>query len=74
LAWEPFGDDDDDMAARSSTSNSDASTSGSSGDSRSPCYIEHKVSKLDTLAGVAIKYGVEVRMHWYSSCVLFLFG
>ncbi len=73
LAWEPFGDDDD-MAARSSTSNSDASTSGSSGGSRSPCYIEHKVSKLDTLAGVAIKYGVEVRMNWYSSCVLFLFG
>lgn len=48
------------MAARSSTSNSDASTSGSSGSSRSPCYIEHKVSKLDTLAGIAIKYGVEV--------------
>jgi len=23
-------------------------------------YIEHHVSKLDTLAGVAIKYGVEV--------------
>ena len=23
-------------------------------------YIEHPVSKLDTLAGVAIKYGVEV--------------
>jgi hypothetical protein len=23
-------------------------------------YIEHQVSKLDTLAGVAIKYGVEV--------------
>ncbi|XP_042401243.1 lysM and putative peptidoglycan-binding domain-containing protein 2-like [Zingiber officinale] len=29
----------------------------------SPCalkYIEHHVSKLDTLAGVAIKYGVEI--------------
>ncbi|GKV21302.1 hypothetical protein SLEP1_g31295 [Rubroshorea leprosula] len=26
----------------------------------SPGFIEHKVSKLDTLAGVAIKYGVEV--------------
>lgn len=24
-------------------------------------YIEHQVSKFDTLAGVAIKYGVEVR-------------
>lgn len=23
-------------------------------------YIEHKVSKFDTLAGIAIKYGVEV--------------
>lgn len=23
-------------------------------------YIEHNVSKLDTLAGIAIKYGVEV--------------
>ena len=23
-------------------------------------YIEHQVSKMDTLAGVAIKYGVEV--------------
>jgi hypothetical protein len=23
-------------------------------------YIEHQVSKFDTLAGVAIKYGVEV--------------
>lgn len=24
-------------------------------------YIEHRVSKFDTLAGVAIKYGVEVK-------------
>lgn len=24
-------------------------------------YIEHRVSKMDTLAGVAIKYGVEVK-------------
>lgn len=24
-------------------------------------YIEHRVSRMDTLAGVAIKYGVEVR-------------
>ena len=23
-------------------------------------YIEHRVTKIDTLAGVAIKYGVEV--------------
>eukprot|EP01018_Ginkgo_biloba_P011723 Gb_26640 [translate_table: standard] len=32
----------------------------SSSSSTSNNYIEHKVSKLDTLAGVAIKYGVEV--------------
>ena len=41
------------MAERSPSRN-EASTSGSAG------YIEHTVSKLDTLAGVAIKYGVEV--------------
>jgi LysM repeat protein len=48
-----------DMAARLSPSSSidDAtSTSGSS----TIGYMEHTVSKLDTLAGVAIKYGVEV--------------
>lgn len=28
-----------------------------------PNHIEHRVSKLDTLAGVAIKYGVEVKLH-----------
>ena len=26
-------------------------------------YIEHPVSRFDTLAGIAIKYGVEVLMH-----------
>ena len=39
------------------------STPSSSSSSSSPAklgYIEHPVSKLDTLAGVAIKYGVEV--------------
>ncbi|KAG0559228.1 hypothetical protein KC19_10G088800 [Ceratodon purpureus] len=41
------------MADRAASS-SDASTSGSG------VWIEHTVSKLDTLAGVAIKYGVEV--------------
>lgn len=25
-----------------------------------PAYIQHPISKLDTLAGIAIKYGVEV--------------
>lgn len=39
------------------TSHSEASTSGSSG-----AYIEHTVTRLDTLAGVAIKYGVEVML------------
>ena len=28
-------------------------------------YIEHQVSKMDTLAGVAIKYGVEVMYSQY---------
>lgn len=31
-------------------------------------YIEHQVSKLDTLAGVAIKYGVEVLLLVYKFC------
>lgn len=35
---------------------SEASTSGS------VSYIDHTVTRLDTLAGVAIKYGVEVTM------------
>lgn len=35
-------------------SNGEASTSGSG------AYIEHTVTRLDTLAGVAIKYGIEV--------------
>lgn len=32
-------------------------------------YIEHQVSKMDTLAGVAIKYGVEV---FYSVSMLLI--
>ena len=32
----------------------------SNGSSSNKNYIEHQVSKRDTLAGVAIKYGVEV--------------
>lgn len=31
-----------------------------SGSSPERGYIEHRVSKFDTLAGIAIKYGVEV--------------
>lgn len=41
-----------DMADPSSR---EVSTSGTA------AYIEHTVSMLDTLAGIAIKYGVEVR-------------
>lgn len=37
------------------TATSPTSSNGGSG------FIEHPVSKLDTLAGVAIKYGVEVK-------------
>ncbi|XP_065880706.1 uncharacterized protein [Euphorbia lathyris] len=33
---------------------------GNGGGSNSKNYIKHQVSKMDTLAGVAIKYGVEV--------------
>ncbi|KAG0606631.1 hypothetical protein M758_9G156700 [Ceratodon purpureus] len=42
------------VVASSSSGDYEASTSGSVG------YIDHTVSRLDTLAGVAIKYGVEV--------------
>ncbi|CAM8918626.1 unnamed protein product [Rhodiola kirilowii] len=38
-------------------SSTSSSSSGSDGDG---AYIEHQVTKFDTLAGVAIKYGVEV--------------
>ncbi|KAJ6760176.1 hypothetical protein OIU79_025112 [Salix purpurea] len=49
-----------------SNSNIDITTGGgrgtdnSNGSSSNKNYIEHHVSKRDTLAGVAIKYGVEV--------------
>ncbi len=50
-----------DMAARLSPNSSiDDATSTSGSSSSSIGYMEHTVSKLDTLAGVAIKYGVEV--------------
>lgn len=31
----------------------------------SSSYIQHPVSKFDTLAGVAIRYGVEVKFNTY---------
>lgn len=40
-------------------------------------YILHTVSKMDTLAGVAIKYGVEVifqKPMWEKANILFCFG
>lgn len=46
----------------------------------SPSSIRHRVSKMDTLAGVAIKYGVEVINYGFlvekercSTCILFLY-
>ncbi|XP_078445832.1 uncharacterized protein LOC144714905 [Wolffia australiana] len=48
--------EDDGPASSAASFASCSSVASSSGLS----YIEHRVSKLDTLAGVAIKYGVEV--------------
>jgi len=46
---------------------SSSSTSASSSSNSSPCrHIEHHVTKYDTLAGIAIRYGVEVLE--YSFC------
>uniref|UniRef100_A0A1J3F6Z4 LysM and putative peptidoglycan-binding domain-containing protein 2 n=1 Tax=Noccaea caerulescens TaxID=107243 RepID=A0A1J3F6Z4_NOCCA len=42
------------------SSNSSSSVSLNCSYSTSAGYIEHRVSKFDTLAGIAIKYGVEV--------------
>ncbi|GLJ32854.1 hypothetical protein SUGI_0661820 [Cryptomeria japonica] len=42
------------------TSSSETSPSPTAGGASNNNYIEHTVSKLDTLAGIAIKYGVEV--------------
>lgn len=44
----------------------EASTSGSVG------YIDHTVTKLDTLAGVAIKYGIEVDAWTFKRLVVLL--
>lgn len=43
-----------------SPSNGNTGAGGGGGISNNKNYIEHQVSKMDTLAGVAIKYGVEV--------------
>lgn len=44
----------------SSSINSPPSPSRSSAVGSGLNYIEHRVSKMDTVAGIAIKYGVEV--------------
>jgi len=51
-----------DMVVQLSPSSSidDATSTSCSSSSSSIGYMEHMVSKLDTFAGVAIKYGVEV--------------
>lgn len=46
--------------SRSLPASSESSTSIGVGVNGGPSYIVHPVSKFDTLAGVAIKYGVEV--------------
>ncbi len=48
------------MTAQLSPSSSIDDATNTSGSSSSIGYIEHTVSKLDTLAGVVIKYGVKV--------------
>lgn len=45
-----------------SPSNTAAVSAGNGGGKN---YIEHQVSKMDTLAGVAIKYGVEVNVAYF---------
>lgn len=40
--------------------NGSSSSNGNGMETGVQNYIEHRVSKMDTLAGVAIKYGVEV--------------
>jgi hypothetical protein len=49
-----------DMAAQLSPSSSIDDATSTLGSSSSIGYIEHTVSKLDTLVGVIIKYGVKV--------------
>lgn len=54
--------DADDTIATSSSVSSFASSSSDS--SSKVNYIEHCVSRMDTLAGIAIMYGVEVIGIW----------
>lgn len=45
---------------------------GGGGGGNGVSYIEHQVSKLDTLAGVAIKYGVEVNYYLFFFSLFFV--
>ena len=51
---------DDGLISPSASSTSSRSSSSPIPSATGLNYIEHRVSKMDTLAGVAIKYGVEV--------------
>lgn len=58
MDWERRVNGGGDYNLTSSSSGGDVSSMGVGG--RGLSYIEHPVSKFDTLAGVAIRYGVEV--------------
>ena len=63
--WAEEEDEEEEGNQMSPSSNGRRRSSGSGGGggegvNYSYKYIEHQVSKFDTLAGVAIKYGVEV--------------
>lgn len=57
LNGDVFDDDENSMVPRVVTYSSSSSIVNNGAN-----YIEHHVSKMDTLAGVAIKYGVEVNI------------
>lgn len=54
-----------------SSSSSSGCTSMSAGGGTT--YIQHTVSKFDTLAGVAIRYGVEVDSFFFFFSIIFFF-
>lgn len=50
------------ISSLSTSSPSSSFSSSSSSPSNNSNYIRHEVRKMDTLAGIAIKYGVEVSL------------
>lgn len=54
-----------------SSSNGSSSAGGEIADNHYKNFIQHQVSKFDTLAGVAIKYGVEVFSFFFNLYVVF---